>query len=131
MDLLKREGILDAKDLPHERVSVPEWGGDVLVRALTAEERDAYEAGCFVGEGRERRSNFANLRARLLVLALVDEEGQPLFTPAAADALGQKSAAVVERLYDVAARLSGLRESDVEELLGNFKPGPGGATSSA
>ena len=39
-----KEQILKADDLPKEKVNVPEWNVDVYVRALTAAERDGYEA---------------------------------------------------------------------------------------
>ncbi len=36
MNILSKEAILSADDLPREIVSVPEWGGQVYVRTMTA-----------------------------------------------------------------------------------------------
>ncbi|HEV8639646.1 MAG TPA: hypothetical protein VGV13_00930 [Methylomirabilota bacterium] len=130
MGLLTRDAILAAPDLATERVQLPEWGGEVLVRGLTAQERDEFDLSCFEGAGRDRRANFANLRARLGARTIVDEAGARLFTDADVAALGGKSGAALDRIYEVAQRLSGLRPRDVEELVGNSRPGPSAASSS-
>ena len=117
MTLLSKSQILAAADLVTEDVAVPEWGGTVRVRAITAAERDAFETSV-VGDGKGKR-NLVNLRARLVALAIVDEGGQRLFSDAEAEALGGKSGAAMDRVYAVAQRLSGLTEQDVKELEGN------------
>jgi hypothetical protein len=73
------------------------------------------------------------MRAKLLVKCLVDEAGERLFTDQDAPALGAKNGAVIDRLYDVAARLSGLSEEEKAELEGNSEPPTedGGSTSSS
>lgn len=116
---LTKAGILAASDITTETVKVPEWGGDVLVRGLTGSQRDAYEEGCYVGQGKDRRTSFKNLRARLVALCVVDEQGARVFDDADAAALGDKSAAALDRIFDVAQRLSGLTAKDVEALAGN------------
>ena len=66
--LLTKDEILRADDLRLERVEVPEWGGEVVLRTMTGTERDAFEAELV--EGREQggggvgRINYRNLRAR-------------------------------------------------------------------
>ena len=130
MSLLTREAILAASDLVTERVLVPEWGGEVLVRSLTGAERDAFEAASFITRGQTREVNLANLRARLLALALVDETGSALFVEADIVALGRKNARVLDRLFEIAQRLSGLGPKDIETLAKNSEPGPNGGSSS-
>ena len=119
MALLTRDAILQAQDLPTERVVVPEWNGEVLVRALTGAERDAFEQSIVEQRGKSTRMNLQNLRAKLVALTVVDEEGKRLFSDEDAKLLGQKSAAALNRIFEVAQRLSGLRPEDVEELTGN------------
>ena len=41
--LLTRDKILSADDIRSERVKVPEWGGEVIVREMTGAERDEWE----------------------------------------------------------------------------------------
>lgn len=116
---LNREAILAAEDLPRELVEVPEWGGAVYVRALTGAERDQFEASIVEQRGRDVRMNMRNIRAKLVALTVVDEDGQRIFTDDDVAALGGKSAAALDRLFAVAQRLSGLSKEDVEELAKN------------
>lgn len=114
---LTRDAILEAHDLPHEDVAVPEWGGTVRVRGLTGAERDAFEASV-VGD-RGKTMNMRNLRARLVAITIVDEDGKRLFSDADVVALGSKSGAALDRLFSVAQRLSGITHGDIEALEKN------------
>jgi len=116
---LTRDEILQVQDLPVEDVHVPEWGGWVRVRGLTAEERDRFEASILEGQGKHARVKMENIRAKLVAMTVVDEEGNRLFTDEDVAALAKKSAAAVQRVFDVAMRLSGLTEAAVEELAKN------------
>src|SRR3989304_4330704 len=69
MALLTRDEILNANDLAREQVEVPEWGGAVLVRALTGRERDAYESSIVHPNGRAMKYTLTNMRARLVSLS--------------------------------------------------------------
>jgi hypothetical protein len=124
-----RDEILGRDDLPVEVVPVPEWGMDVRVRALSGAERDAYEASCMKKTGAKGavEMTFENVRARLVARSVVDEAGARVFTDADVVALGGKNAAALNRLFEVAQRLSGLRGEDFEELLGNSGSAPAGS----
>lgn len=112
-----REQILAADDLPREAVEVPEWGLTVWVRTITASQRDAFE-------GALSKDQFADVRARLAAYALCDEDGSPLFTDADIKALGQKSAAALTRISEVAMRLNAVTTKDLDELEKNSAPSP-------
>lgn len=96
------------------------------VKTLTAAERDAFEGEIVQRNGRDVRTNVRNIRAKLVAAALVDEEGRPLFALADVEALGQKSARALDRVFAVASVLSGMREEDVQELAANFGGTPDG-----
>ncbi len=119
MALLTRDAILQAQDLPRVLVPVPEWGGELYVRALTGAERDAFEQSIVEQKGKNMKMNLRNIRAKLVALTAVDEEGHRLFSDDDARWLGNKSAAALDRVFEVAQRLSGLRPEDVEELAKN------------
>ena len=132
MNLLDRDAILGAQDLPTEDVSVPEWGGTVRVRGLTGSERDAWEASLVQGAGtKHARLVLADVRARLLARTIVDEEGKHIFGDGDIKALSAKSAMALERVFKVAQRLSGLTDEDVEELAGNSDSAPSDASGTA
>jgi len=116
---LNRDEILKLNDLPVEEVYVPEWDAWVRVRGLTGAERDAFEQSIVETRGKNTRMNLRNIRAKLVALCVVDEQGNRLFSDEDAELLGRKSAAALNRVFEVAQRLSGLRPEDVEELAGN------------
>ena len=118
-EILDRAAILTGARLATERLRVPEWAGDVYVRELTGAERDAWEGSIIDAEGKPRGELMRNARARLAVMSLVDEHGIRLFADSDAEALGRTSARALARVFDVAARLSGLTAGDLEELEKN------------
>lgn len=119
MAILTRDAILQAQDLPTERVFVEEWGGEVIVRGLTGAERDRFEQSIVETRGKNTRVNLHNIRAKLVALCCVDEDGNRIFRDEDAELLGRKSAVALNKVFEVAQRLSGLRPEDVEELAGN------------
>jgi len=130
MPILTKDAILNAQDRQIEKVPVPEWGGEVCVRSLSGAERDAFEAGCSDGKGRMTLDNF---RARLLVRAVCDENGAPLFNPKGEDLirLGQKSAKAMDRVFAKAKELSGFSKDDIEEYVKNSESDPTSASATA
>ena len=89
------------------------------VRSFTGRERDAFEASMVRGDGRDRKVDLTNMRARLVGLTVIDETGQRLFTDDEVDLLGAKSGAALDRVFAVAQKLNGLSGADVEELSKN------------
>ena len=110
--LLTKADILGVSDLPTEIVDVPQWGGKVKVRGMNAGERDKFE-------DQIRRQGMSNLRALLASLTIIDESGKRLFTDAEITKLAEKSAGALDVIVEVASRLSGLLDEDVEILEGN------------
>ncbi|MFI6105846.1 hypothetical protein [Streptomyces sp. NPDC051310] len=130
---LSPQQILDAEDLSTEDVDVPEWGGTVRVRALSGTERDKIEASMVSASGTSLNTEkLAGFRARLAAAAIVDENGKRMFrSEAETRRLGEKSATALQRVCDVAMRLSGLTEEDQAELLGNSGAALSGSSTSA
>jgi hypothetical protein len=115
MTRLNKDQILKADDLPTEEVEVPEWGGSVLVRGMTGRQRIEYEASMAVMRGGEMVPDVENSMAKLVARTIVGDDGGPMFTVADANALGEKSSAALARVFEVAARLSGMSAgADVE-----------------
>ena len=129
--LLDRAAILAAPDITTEDVDIPEWGGTVRVRGLTASQRDQFESESLKGKGGNVSMNLLNIRARLVALSVVDDDNNPLFTDRDVHVLGGKSASAVDRIFDVATRLSGIGASDVEDLAKNLESSPNDDSDSA
>ena len=116
MAVLNKEQILSVDDLLRQEIEVPEWGGSVYVRVMSGSERDAFEAR-FVGGA--NAAALADIRATLAALAVCDANGKRLFTDAEVKVLGAKSAKALDRIFEVACRLNGIRQEDIEQLEGN------------
>jgi hypothetical protein len=114
--ILTREQILAAEDLRREKVSVPEWGGDVFVKAMTGLERDSFEMSLI---GVDRKAYLLGARGKLAVRCIVDEHGSRLFNDDDFDHLSAKSASALDRVGRVAQRLNGIGDQELEELKGN------------
>ena len=125
---LTKAKILQAEDLGCERVDIPEWGGHAYVRAFSGDERDAWEESIL---GDDRKVSAKGLRALFAVAVLCDGKGAPMFADADAEALGKKSAAALDRIFDVGAKLNRLRPEDVEELAKNSGGGRGESSGSS
>lgn len=127
--ILGKRDILTAEDMATEEVEVPEWGGVVIVRALTGVERDSYEAEIF-GSGQPGTYNLQNIRAKLAARTMIDEMGVRLFGDSEVAKLGLKSASALDRVFAVAQRLSGLTNQDVKELEAQLSKGLSDASGS-
>lgn len=103
MAVLSRQAILDARP-PTETVAVPEWGGDVIVRALSV--NDANKFGDIQKE---------TAMGALIVASVVDEAGQPVFTEADIPALQEKSFAALKRVQDAVLRVSGMDQASPKD----------------
>lgn len=128
---LNKAEILAKDDLKTEDVFVPEWDAWVKVRTLNASERDWFESSTVQRNGKKVTTNLQNIRARLCLLCLVGEDGQRLFEQEDEFPLGGKSAAALDRIFQVAQRLNGLRDEDVDELAKNSSGDQGADLPSA
>lgn len=114
MPVLTREQIVKSEDRKTEVVPVPEWGGEVIVKALSSAELDSWEQ--WIAEHRVGQHVCPNVRASLVVRAVVDENGNRVFGDGEVEVLGSKSGAAVDRIYAVASRLAARTIEDLEKL---------------
>jgi len=120
--ILTKDQILQADDKRTQEVEVPEWGGRVIVKNLSGNERDQFEDSIVKGDKRD----FKGIRAKLVALSVVDENGKRLFTFEEAKQLGEKSARALDRVFGAAQKLSGFTAKDMEELTENLSEGQSG-----
>ena len=115
---LTRDTILSADDLPKVLVPVPEWGGDVYVRSLTANERDFIEL-MYMDLRDDKKAKQLKLRATVCAMSIVDESGKRLFSESDIEALGRKSYKALDRVKTAAEKLNALTADEVDELEKN------------
>lgn len=118
---LTRDEFLKKRPARFEDVEIPEWDAKVRVRELTSAARDMWEQSNLDDKGKgQMKLRLKNARARLVALSVIDpKSGELLFSGEDVLAIGGQSAAVVDRIYDVAGRLSGISDEDIEELTKN------------
>lgn len=107
-----RKAVFDSKDIPEERVTLPQaWGGaEVLVRGLTAGELADW-ATSFSGKPSKQQS------AELIIICVRDPEtGEPVFDKADRDVLVAKGAGPFGELLAHCHRLSGLVSKEGDDL---------------
>lgn len=118
-----RDKILEQHELPKEQVQTDEWGPlgvpFVYVRGLTAKEREEWELAQTVrGSNGGRVPNPKPkplIRAGFVVKIVVDENGEREFEDKDAEMLANEAASLVERLWNVGRRLSGIFDEDEVE----------------
>lgn len=132
MALLSKDQIAAADDRQWEDVPVPEWGGEVRILGMSGTERNAYQSSLVVigTNGKPQRVNLTDQLAKLVGKCLVGEDFERLYTDKEVAALGRKNGAVLDRLADVAKRLSGLDEKSTEDAAGNSEAGPSAGSTS-
>lgn len=120
MLLLTKDQILAADDVEYRDTPIPEWGGVVRIKAISGASRDRYEMA--MARARDKGNlEKANFRAVLLAEAICDDQLKPIFQPRDIYELGKKNARVLDKLFDVAAELAGIREADKKDAEENFQ----------
>lgn len=122
--LLNREALLSKEKL--EIVKVEFDNGDfVFVRQMTGHERDAFEAS-LLRKVKDAKGTISyeqateDFRAKLAVLTLCDEEGNPLLQPNDYPVLSKNmSAKRLETIINKAQELNKISEEDKEGLVKN------------
>jgi hypothetical protein len=107
---IDRAALLKPLPVKKERVDLPEFGQDafVMVHGMNAREKNAHDASMM-----NRKYNgldpkkVKNQKERLVICCTRDENGEPILQPGDVDAVGNWPADVLNRVFDVASRLSG------------------------
>lgn len=124
MPILDRNQILAANDITIELLPVPEWGGEVYVKTISAAERGLLEARMVeMGrDGQPKNIKLENLTTYIAFLSICDETGKRLFTSQKdIEELGKKSAAALDRVAEKAQHLARISPADLEKLTDDLK----------
>lgn len=121
--VLSRALILEAADLRTESVDVPEWGGEVLLRELSAAQMSEFKAKSVAAVDPQTRAvrdgvTLFGLSAWIVSRSAIGEDGKRLFTDADLPRLGEKSDKVIDRLAARVLEMSGAATT-VEETEKN------------
>jgi hypothetical protein len=95
-------------------LEVPEWGGEVYVRVLSAKDQAELSDGVKPAE----------MPIRVLLHCLVDEAGEPILKEEDAEALAEEDFPVILRVFAFVAKLNGLSTKELDEAMESFAPAP-------
>jgi len=133
--VLTREDLLKGDKIEIKPVDL----GDsiVYVKQMTGKERDTFEASVIKAR-RDTKGNITSyetvmedLRAKLLVMTLCDENGNLLFKMEEAGLLNKSlNAKKIDVIVEEAQKLNGISEKDKEDLIKNSEQGQVGNSTS-
>lgn len=112
---LSRDQILKAEDRKKVVVSIPEWGGDVLLMEMSAKDRDEIENSINLHSG---KIDYRDLKVRYAAYSIIGEDGEKLFTSEDVDALSQKSGKALDKIFKQVEKLNYFSD---EELVKKSK----------
>ena len=115
---LTKDDIFKATDIDTKEYPVPEWGGHVYIKMLSAKQREDFED--MVARAQESKQRVVHFRAKLCSAMVCDSEGNLLFpTPADVKALSEKNGSVLDRICSVCMEFNGMTEAAAKELEKN------------
>lgn len=94
-------------------------GQTVRIRNLTEREKSAFEAAVLTSKGEPSRARLADLNCRLMIITLVDADGNLLLKPEDLPALQELDGAVTNALVDCIRDWCGFGKTDFEGLIKN------------
>lgn len=115
---LNREAFLATIKPDLVAVSVPELGGEVLVKAVSQAEFESWRQQI---QGKNKVINETGFIARLIILCACDDDGNSLFTKDDFEAISKIPAKVLMRIQRVCQDQLGIGDEDADELLGKSK----------
>jgi hypothetical protein len=113
MGILSLEDIKSVDDSGRELLEIPEWGGEVYVRGLTGAQRASFEDAVI------NKKSMKDIRRKIVLECVVDDEGKPLFTAKDGSWITSKSATAIEKIFVKVMDISGLGDDADEDAEGN------------
>lgn len=112
-----KDGLLGLK-LPRQRYTVADVG-NVWIHGLTAGEKDQYEDQVFKVKAGSREVRISNARSMLIIRTVHDQHGKRIFNDADLGRVCNMPASVVDPMYELARKLSGMPTGEIEEMVKN------------
>ncbi len=110
---LNKHQIFAADDLAEKYVDMPEWGGDVKIKALSVAEQLDYDA--FLAKAPSEM----DMAIKLILLGCIDDKNNKLFNEDDADLLKNKKSDSIFKLVSEIIKLNQQRPQDVDNLAKN------------
>lgn len=117
--MLTKKDFLSARgNFPIKEVEIKELNGSVILRGLSAKEKDQFEQEVF--QAKEKGKGIVeNFRAKYLVKSIVNEKGEQIFDENDIGWLGDLDGNLIDSLFQEAQKLSGYSSDQLEEKTKN------------
>ena len=114
---LTREQILGIKSFRSKTIEIPEWNGEVRLKAMSGAERESLEERVYetVGDKLQMKKGVSYI-PELLVKSWCDDDGNRLFQDDEIDLIKAKDSTILAKLFKVAAEVNGL-SGDEEKVI--------------
>lgn len=89
------------------------------LRSLTERERSEYERKMLDKKGNVDGDKLLVAKCRLIIMCVVDQNGEPVFREAQIQELMDTDSALTNHLYSQCKKHCGFDEDDIERLVGN------------
>lgn len=116
-----RDDILAPSVRRFDDVEVPGWG-KFRIRSLTELERSRFEASIRDKKGQVSNNRLIDLKCRLIVLCVVDGNGNQLLTHSDIERLHGRDSRDTNTLADGIQKHVGISDSDLEDMEKNSAP---------
>lgn len=116
---ISREQLLRPVPVEKEKVFIPELDDHVWVKGMTAAGRSKFERQFQTSTGKSNKRKVAEIRERMVVACCCTEDGTQLFAEDDIEVIGKQPIAMIERIVNVAQRLCGMSNEDVELMAKN------------
>ena len=113
-----RDTILAPLKRRFTEIAIPNWG-KFRLRSLTELERSRFEASIRDKKGQVSNAKLIDLKCRLIVLCVVDGNGDPLLGNSDIDQLRQQDSKATNALVEAIQSHCGISDSDLEDLEKN------------
>ena len=118
--LTTRGELLGLTKRRYKTIEIPELELTFRIQSLTEREKSEYETALLTKTGRSvSRERLTDASRRLMVLCLVDDNGDRLLEPADVGTLSQLDAIVASKIYDECQSHCGFGDDDIEEIVKN------------
>lgn len=108
-----RDKIANIKDIKEEKLHIPEWDVELLIKSLSGAERNKIMNTAMNKDGKVDLDRFY---PDIVIASCFDPEtNEQVFEPADRDMLLSKSGAALERIAQKAIKMSGLDDLDQKE----------------
>lgn len=125
-----RDAFLGARKRRYRDVELFD-GSRFRIQSITERERSEWESHVKVKRGQITRESLVMLRARLICLCVVDNDGELLFRPDDAAQMLSIDSAVTNALFEACQGHCGISDADVEGLEKNCERIPAGSLPTA